>query len=321
MTIPGLNAGWGCGGEILVRTLSCLGIRHIFSISGSQVLPVYDSIPRVKGGPRLVVPRSETHAAFMAEGFGQAAGFPAAVMSTLGPGVANECVGLYSASLSRSPLLSIAPYQPPYKYNRIEEVFQGLDHPAFLGPVCKKTFLVNDRRELPSTIREALDAALEKPQGPVHVDISFPLLFKRSFFRAGRRPSRVGDGREARQGPIVVTETGKGPTHHEMKTGDVLSPGVRGFGIPFSLGVVLALQDRPVFVLTGAGSLMRHLDSLAVGVTHGIPLKILSLDGTDSAEDIADFYRIPYERAEEIPGAGMDDKGLHIVLSSDADPG
>ena len=152
MTGATLGVRWRTGGAVVATALEELGVRHVFSLPGSQVLPRWDAIDR-HTQIEIVVPRTERSGAFMAEGYAQASGGPSLVMSTLGPGVANELVGLRSAQLSQAAVVSLGPYHPQAKRPRLRDVFQGLDHPSFVTGACKWNLVVDrpgDRIDLKS---------------------------------------------------------------------------------------------------------------------------------------------------------------------------
>lgn len=283
----------GSGGELLARTLESLGVRLILSIPGSQVLPVLDSTSVRGGRIRLVVPRSERSAAFMAEGFGKASGVPAVVMSTLGPGTANELPGIHSAARSRSPLLSVTPFQPPKKRGRIAEVFQGLDQPAFFRDACKRCFLIETRRDLGPVLESAFGACTSEPPGPVHVDVSFPLLFSAGAFV--NPPVRRLPAPAEKAGPILV-ETRKNARRASAPV-RTLAPGEACGIIPFSLGVVLAAPECRVLTRTGTDVLELSFDTLATARTIGLMPRIAADGRNRRAKAAAEAFGFPLEAA------------------------
>lgn len=264
------------GGQIVGATLADMGVGLVLSLPGSQVLPIWDGLDVVD----VVVPRTERHAAFMAEGYARAARVPAVLMSTLGPGVANELVGLRSARRSRTPVVCVAPWQPPWKRPRIPEVFQGLDQPAFFADVCKAGWVVDDASEIPNALEAAFAAATAEPAGPVRVDVAFPLLFRRHRHSGTGRCRQVSpkSGSEA----IRVRETGDSE--------DVWAPGIDrpGFALPFALGVKLAhpnarvtVETTPEWVTANLGVLVLA-DSLGVGdLSGGAALNVVLADLAD----------------------------------------
>jgi thiamine pyrophosphate-dependent acetolactate synthase large subunit-like protein len=259
------------GGEFVARFLDAAGIDTLFSLPGSQVLPIWDGLSeRV----RLVVPRSERAGAFMAEGFARASGGPAVIMNTLGPGVANELVGFASARASQAPVVSICPFQPQAKRERMAEVFQGLDSPQFFAAFSKWTKVVDSEAELGGALADALREALSPPPGPVRVEISFPILFARASFGGHTAAARF---EPPGAGSICVLETAIGEPPPDLGAATRLAPGIgeAGNAIPFALGAKLARRQQPVVVVSEVRFLLQHMDSLALAASHGIAVRLV----------------------------------------------
>lgn len=302
MRIPFSSRCWTNGSDRIVGKLHELGIRTIFSVPGSQILPVWDRIPRYRG-MRLVVPRSERNAAFMGEGYGRTSHLPAVVMDTLGPGVANEAVGILSAVKSNAPVLFISPYHPAHKYRRLPEVFQGFDQPLFFRTICKESLWVEDARALPSTIDSAFQASLREPSGPVRVDIPFPILFQRHLWKKqGESPQQIPQRKDRMIWVTEDSEMSASPISKEMgwkeEEEDLLFPGVdrAGFGLPFALGIKFASPNTPVALVTEIRFLMENLDSLVLARMHQIPIRIVLPEGENGSllEKIRDRFDVPW---------------------------
>lgn len=296
------------GGDLVLQTLEDLGIDLILSIPGSQVLPMWDNLGRHRS-LRLVVPRSERAGALMAEGYGRSVGYPAVLMNTLGPGVANELVGLGSALLSHAPVLAVGPFQPPWKRKRIQEVFQGLDSPAYLDGAVKCTRVVEELEEIPRALTFAYRECLKSPAGPVRVDISYPLLFARAGVRNHRAPQPLPPSR--REAPLIYVQETKnwndaGLYRHlsesckERIAPDAVAaplwPGINepGFALPFALGAKLAFPRALVVVATSEAHLVGNLDTLAVAAGEGISLQLVGR--SPRLARIADAFGVRFTR-------------------------
>ncbi len=297
MNVPLLNLHYGTGGTLVADVLYALGVEYIFTIPGSQTLPIMHGISRSKR-INIVVSRSERNSAFMAEGYGKALNFPAVVLSTLGPGVANELPALYSAKKNNSPLLSITPFQPPWKLPRLGEVFQGLNHPEFLKGVVKRNYILNEIENLPETITDAFRYSLGEPKGPVHIDISFPILFEPHFYSKFNRNNIREDCSE---GLYIIFEK---PEFRELLESSMFFgnekifeffPGDATGTLPFALGVKLGVKDRPVASFLTLENLMKNLDSLAVATANGAKPVLISLKKNTQLEMIADIFKIEYK--------------------------
>ena len=281
------------GAERVAMRLKELGVDFVFSIPGSQVLPIWDALDRVNG-PRLIVPRTERAAALMAEGYGLASGRPAVVMNTLGPGVANEAVAVASAKLSSAPVVYLTPCQPPAKRTRIDEVFQGLDHGAFLSGAAKQQLLCDSTDQLEPMIDEAFASAIADSAGPVRLDVSFPILFRRARRRGGRqaashqtRPPKAAPGADLVLALDDSSLTGSATLATAGLFGDLersVMPGADGpgMGAPFALGLRLGRPRTPVVLALTAESLLAQLDTVIVATAEGVPVTIAA--AADSPE-------------------------------------
>jgi len=296
------------GGEQVALRLGELGIDHVLSLPGSQVLPIWDAIDR-RTTIDIVVPRSERCAAFMAEGYGRARGLPCVLMSTLGPGVANELVGIQSAQMGSAPVLCITPSHPPRKQPRLAEVFQGLDHHRLFAGICKRNLVVesDDAQALTSAIDRAYEACLAPPCGPVRLDISFPLLFQRRGYRTSAAPAPP----PAQRAPqlLVISEAPAMPDAPLLNAlgiealpsgAELLSPGIGepGFGLPFAVGAKLACPNLPVVLLTERDMLLDELGSLAVASQHGVAVQLIT---TEDDQQLARLFGIDVARGPTDP--------------------
>jgi len=62
--------------ELIVACLRRAGVEYVFGVPGGAVEPIYDALARSsrRGGPRPVVSRHESGAAFMADGYARETG-------------------------------------------------------------------------------------------------------------------------------------------------------------------------------------------------------------------------------------------------------
>ncbi len=295
----------------------------MISIPGAQVLPLWDAVPALPD-VRLIVPRDERSGAFMGEGFGLAGLGPAVVMNTLGPGVANEFVGMESARRAGVPVLFVSPDQPPSKRGRLREVFQGLDHQLMLGRACKRSVRISSASELSTVLADAFELCLYEPRGPVRVDISFPLLFEPSWYEEPGRSERPAEKEPVRRRWLVLESPDQrnpfvaSSDEDETRPEEIVWPGVGepGFGLPLALGLCLAVSDDQVTLVTEEGHLERSLDSLAVARATGIALRVSAMPDV-KAKTAAAVLEALGERLEHRPPdleAMGPFRGLHVVL-------
>lgn len=90
---------------LLVRFMERLGLRTIYGIPGSHILPVYDAL---HDSPiRTVLAKHEQGAAFMACGEARATRGIAACITTAGPGATNLVTGIANAYADKLPVLIV----------------------------------------------------------------------------------------------------------------------------------------------------------------------------------------------------------------------
>src|SRR5258705_13977596 len=97
------------GADLLVDALAMAGVRHLFSLSGNQILSIYDAT--VGRDIALVHTRHEAAAVHMADAWGRLTDQPGVALVTAGPRHPNAGSPLYGALLSESP--GVLPSRPP----------------------------------------------------------------------------------------------------------------------------------------------------------------------------------------------------------------
>ena len=85
-------------GDLLIDYLEQLGVEYVFGIPGGPIEPLYNALARSerRGGPRAVIARHETGAAFMADGYARNSGKLGVCCATAGPGSTNIMTGVAS---------------------------------------------------------------------------------------------------------------------------------------------------------------------------------------------------------------------------------
>lgn len=93
--------------DLIVSYLGSLGIEYVFGIPGGAVEPLFNALARSqrRGGPRVIVARHESGAAFMADGYARETGKFGVCIATSGPGATNMITGVACAFDNSVPLL------------------------------------------------------------------------------------------------------------------------------------------------------------------------------------------------------------------------
>lgn len=166
------------GAELLVRCLEAEGVDTIFSISGGQILSIYDAI-RDRKNLRLVVPRTEWAAASMADGYTRVSGKPAVVLTTVGAGAVSAVPGIATAWADKTPIISLAAQVQSWKMDPFHESLQGCDQAELFKGITRWNGVVRQWQRIPEMVQKAFREALGGRRGPVHLDLPVDVMFER----------------------------------------------------------------------------------------------------------------------------------------------
>ncbi|PZU06622.1 biosynthetic-type acetolactate synthase large subunit [Sphingomonas sp.] len=156
------------GADILIETLTELGVEVVFGYPGGAVLPIYDAIFKQTKIQHILV-RQEGGAAHAAEGYARSTGKPGVVLVTSGPGATNAVTGIADALMDSIPMVIITGQVGTPLIG--SDAFQECDTVGITRHCTKHNYLVKDPAELEGTIREAFHIATSGRPGPVLIDL------------------------------------------------------------------------------------------------------------------------------------------------------
>lgn len=168
------------GSELIIRALRRRGVKTIFSLSGNQIMPLYDAC--IDAGIRIVHVRHEAAAVFMADAWSQITGELGVALITAAPGLTNGLAPLYSASQAESPVLLLSGDSPVSEDGA--GAFQELDQVSITRPLTKLSIRPRSAAALCPALDAAISQALAPRRGPVHVALPFDLLVAESGMTA-----------------------------------------------------------------------------------------------------------------------------------------
>jgi acetolactate synthase-1/2/3 large subunit len=172
------------GAHLVVEALEAAGVRHLFSLSGNQILSLYDAT--VGSGLSILHTRHEAAAVHMADAWGRLTEEPGVALVTAGPGHCNAVSALYGALMAESPVVLLSGHAPTAQLGR--GAFQEMDQAAVAAPVCKASWMAKDGARLGEDIAAALELARSGRPGPVHVSLPGDLL-EAKVAATGRAPA------------------------------------------------------------------------------------------------------------------------------------
>ena len=160
------------GATRLVEALIAGGVRHLFSLSGIQILSVYDAT--IGRDLTLLHTRHEAAAVHMADAWGRLTGEPGVALVTAGPGHLNAVSALYGARMAESPVVLLSGASP--RSQRGRGAFQEVDQVAVARPVVKAAWSLDDPARIGEDVAHALALAASGRPGPVHLSLPGDVL-------------------------------------------------------------------------------------------------------------------------------------------------
>ncbi|GAB4146889.1 MAG: thiamine pyrophosphate-binding protein [Planctomycetaceae bacterium] len=174
------------GADLLIRTLSSADVKELFTLSGNQIMPVFDAC--IDEGVNLIHVRHEAAAVHMADAYGRLTQSPGVALVTAGPGFANTLSALYVAYMAESPLVLLSGHAPRHQLGK--GAFQEMNQAEMAGHVVKASWASTESTNIGHDIARAFRIAVSGRPGPVHVSLPFDLLNESvtSFVRSIPQP-------------------------------------------------------------------------------------------------------------------------------------
>lgn len=164
------------GGHLIARQLKHEGVKHLFTLSGGHISPMYDGF--IKEGLQVIDFRHEQAAVHAAEGWAKVTGQPGVAAITAGPGVTDGITGIASAMQSGAPCLVIGGKAPLAQWGMGN--LQELDHVEFVKPLTKYAAVVAQTERLPEYVSIAWRHAVAGRPGPTFLEVPIDIMFGRA---------------------------------------------------------------------------------------------------------------------------------------------
>lgn len=169
------------GGDLIVHYLQQIGVEYIFGVPGGAIEPLVNAVARGMrhGGPKLVVARHESGAAFMADGYARETGRLGVCFATTGPGATNMITGVAAAYHNRNPVLAITAQTRLETFGRgaMQESSDTAINTVGMFQYCTHyNSLVSHPKQLAPKLTSALLRAFLEPRGAVHLSVPLDLM-------------------------------------------------------------------------------------------------------------------------------------------------
>ena len=156
----------------LIQSLANQGVEVIFSLSGNQIMPLYDAC--IDTRIDIIHTRHEGAAVYMAEAYAQTTGKIGVALVTAGPGLLNAVSALYSATMSETPLLLISGDAASHFDGK--GAFQELDQISVTRTITKIALRPTQLKDILPALAKAIATSLAGTPGPAHLALPFDVL-------------------------------------------------------------------------------------------------------------------------------------------------
>ena len=182
--------------DVIIAYLKILKVDYIFGVPGGAIEPLYNAISRSQsnGGPKIVVSRHETGAAFMAEGYARETGKLGVCCATTGPGSTNLLTGVASAYSENIPMLVITAQTPLPKFGKNalqESSCTAIDTVGIFRYCTGYNTLISHSEQINTKLVAAIMAAFRAPSGPSHISIPSDVLREKAAKLPNLNPNNL----------------------------------------------------------------------------------------------------------------------------------
>jgi acetolactate synthase-1/2/3 large subunit len=160
------------GGQLVGRMLKKEGVRHIFTLSGLHVAPIYAAC--VEEGIQIIDTRHEQAAAHAADAYARVTRGVGVAVVTAGPGVTDALTGVANANAASSPMILLGGAAPIFNQSRGS--LQEMEQVDLFHRITKWSDRVPTPELVPLYLAKAFRVALSGRPGPVFLELAWDVL-------------------------------------------------------------------------------------------------------------------------------------------------
>ena len=164
--------GTSTGAQLLVRMLKAEGVRHVFTLSGLHIAPIYAAC--VEEGIRIVDTRHEQAAAHAADATARLTRGIGVACVTAGPGVTDAITGIANAFAASSPVLLLGGAAPTF--NAGKGSLQEMEQVDLFTRITKWSDRIPAPDRVPTFLAKAFRTMLSGKPGPVFLECPWDVL-------------------------------------------------------------------------------------------------------------------------------------------------
>ncbi|WP_431285490.1 thiamine pyrophosphate-dependent enzyme [Humitalea sp. 24SJ18S-53] len=172
--------------EAIVGSLQRHGVDTVYALPGLQSDPLFDAMHQAGDALRVIHPRHEQAAAYMALGAALATGKPQACAVVPGPGLLNASAALLTAYGMNAPVLALAGQIPQVDIDRAHGHLHEIpDQLGLSRHFTKFAARIRAPHEAPALVDQALHSATSGRQRPVLLECAMDVLARRGAVADG----------------------------------------------------------------------------------------------------------------------------------------
>ena len=212
------------GADQLIAAIKKGGINTIFSLSGNQIMPIYDAA--IDSGVEIIHTRHEAGAMYMADGFARASNKVGVALVTAGPGLSNALGPVFAISKTETPLLLLSGDSPIALDQMMP--FQRMPQNDIAKHLVKESWRSNNANSVGNDIAGAIQLAQTGRSGVIHIALPQDVLTEDAEDlnlhddRFKPEPMELANADlpsilnmfEGAEAPLIIT----GPRLHETRT-------------------------------------------------------------------------------------------------------
>jgi acetolactate synthase-1/2/3 large subunit len=164
--------GNSTGAQLLARMLKAEGVRHVFTLSGLHIAPIYAAC--IEEGIGIVDTRHEQAAAHAADATARLTRGIGVVTVTAGPGVTDALTGIANAYAAASPVLLLGGAAPTF--NAGKGSLQEMEQVDLFTRITKWSDRVPLPERVPTYLAKAFRTMLTGRPGPVFLELPWDVL-------------------------------------------------------------------------------------------------------------------------------------------------
>jgi acetolactate synthase I/II/III large subunit len=245
------------GGEAIVDALLAAGVDTVFGLPGVQIYGLFDALQRAGEAVRVICPRHEQAAAYMAFGYAKATGRAGVYAVVPGPGVLNSTAALSTAYAASTPVVCLTGQIPSaFIGSGMGHLHELPDQLETLRTLTKWAARIERPEQAPALVAEAFRSARSGRPRPVALEMPWDQFDRRDMVApiepmALDEPPRASEAsldraaellRGARSPMIMVGGGAQAASAEVLALAELLQAPV----VPFRSGRGVVSSDHPL---------------------------------------------------------------------------